>query len=124
MGSDKKNQLDNLLLSCNLTSIIHFPTRIQNTSATAVGDIHVFIVVSQLESYTITLIFNGLSDHDAHLLMISTDYSHMPIQKSKTVRKINKDTISGFINKLSNESWNTTFHTDDVNATFNSFLNI
>ena len=33
--SENKNQLDNLLLFCNLISIINFPTRVQNTTATA-----------------------------------------------------------------------------------------
>ena len=53
----------------------------QNTSATARDNI--FIVISQFESYTITALLNGLSDHFAQLLMISTDYSHIPIQKYK-----------------------------------------
>jgi len=48
--------------------------------------------------------------------MISTDYFHISIQKSKTVRKINKYMISDFINKLSKESWDTIFNSDDVNA--------
>jgi len=52
--SEKKNQLDNLLLSYNLTNIINFPTRVQNTSATAVDN--VFIDISQFVSYTITSI--------------------------------------------------------------------
>ena len=56
--------------------------------------------------------------------MITTDYSHMPIQKSKNVRNINMYTMSDFINKLSNESWDTIFNSDDVNAMFNSSLNI
>jgi hypothetical protein len=56
--------------------------------------------------------------------MISTDNSHIPTQKSKTVRKINKNTISDFINKLSDESWDMIFTSDDVHAMFNSFLNI
>ena len=117
-GSAYKHQLDNLLLSYNLYSIIDFPTRVQNTSATAIDNI--FIDVSQFESYTLPIL-NGLSDHDSQ---ISTDYSHMPIQKSETVRKINECTISDFINKLSNKSWDTTFNSDDVNAMFNSFSNI
>ena len=100
MESDKKNQLDNLLLPHNLTSIIKFPTSVQNTSVTTIYNI--FIDISQFISYTITPIFNGSSDQDAQLLMISTHYSHMPKQKSKTIRKINKDTISDFINKLNN----------------------
>ena len=77
MESEKKNQLDNLLLSCNLTNIINFPTRVQNTSATAIDNI--FIDVSEFERSTATPILNGLSDHDAQLLVISTDYSHIPI---------------------------------------------
>ena len=81
--SEKKNQLDTLLLSYNLTSIINFPTRIKNTSAATIDNI--FINVSQFGSCTVTPILNGLSDHDAQLLMISTDYSYMTIQKSKTV---------------------------------------
>jgi len=86
MESEKKNQLDNLLLSYNLNSIINFPTRVQNTSATAVGN--TFIDLSQFESYTITPTLNGLSDHYAQLLMISTDCSHMHIQKSKPYGKL------------------------------------
>jgi len=39
------NQVDNLLLSYNLTSIINFPTRVQNTSAVAIYNI--FIDISQ-----------------------------------------------------------------------------
>jgi len=61
----KKGQLDNLLPSYNLTSIINFPTRIQNTSATAIDNI--FIDVSQFEGYTISPIINWVSDHDAQL---------------------------------------------------------
>jgi len=64
--------------------------RFRNTSATAIDNI--FIDVSQFESYAVTPILNGLSDHDAQLLTISTDFSHMPIQKYKTVRKVNKHT--------------------------------
>ena len=37
--SENKNQMDNLLLSYNLISIINFPTRVQNTSATATDNI-------------------------------------------------------------------------------------
>jgi len=119
--SENKNKLDNLLLSYNLTTTINFPTRVQNDSATAIDNI--FIDVSQFENYTVTPIINGMSDHDAQLLMISTDYSHVPLHKLKTTRKINKHTISDFLNKLSCESWNTIFNSEDVNDMFNSFLN-
>jgi len=121
-GSKNKNLLDNLLLPYNLTSIINFPTRVQNTSATAIDNI--FINVFQFESYMVTPLINGVSDHDAELLILSTDNSIVPIHKFKTVRKINKYTIYGFIDKLSCESWDTIFNSEDVNAMFNSFLNI
>ena len=58
------------------------------------------------------------------LLTISTDYSYVPTHTSKTVRKINKYTISDFIDKQSCESWSSTFNSEDVNAMFNCFLNI
>jgi hypothetical protein len=63
MESKKKNHPDCLLLSYTLTSIINFPKRVQNSSATAVDNIS--IDISQFESYTVTPIFSGLSDHDA-----------------------------------------------------------
>jgi hypothetical protein len=65
-----------------------------------------------------------MSDHDTQLLIISTDYSHVTIYKLKTIRKIKKFTICDFICKLSSESWDSIFNREDVNAMFNSFLNI
>ena len=93
-----------------------FPNEIQNISATVIDNI--FIDVSHFECYTVTPILNGLSDHDAQLFMISTDYTNTPIHKSKTARKINKYTIYDFIKKLSND---TILNSDDVSAMFNSF---
>ena len=90
--SEDKTHLDNILLSYNLISIINFPTRVQNTSSTAMD--HIFIDVSQFENYTVTSITNGLCDHDAQLLKISTEYTLVPIHKFKTVRKINKYSVS------------------------------
>jgi hypothetical protein len=120
--SEDKTHLDNILLCCNLISIINFPTRVLSTSSTAIDNI--FIDVSLFESYTLTPITNGLSDHEAQFLKISTEYTLAPICKFKTVRKINKYTISDFIDKLSCKSWDTIFNSEDVNAMFNSFLNI
>ena len=117
--SVNKRQLDNLLLSYNLTSIINFLTRVQNNSATAIDNI--FIDVFQFESYTVTPIINGMSDHGAQLLTISNDYSHVPIHRSKTVKRINKYTIPDFIDKLSSESWDSIFNSEDVNIMFNLF---
>ena len=35
-----------------------------------------------------TPIINGVSDHDAQLLIITTDYSLAPTQTPKTIRKL------------------------------------
>jgi hypothetical protein len=120
--SEDKTHLDNILLSYNLISIINFLTRVQNTSYIAID--HIFIDVSHFENYTVTPITNGLSDHDAQLLKISTEYTLVPIHKFKTVRKIDKYTISDFIAKLSCKSWDTILNSEYVNTMFNSFLNI
>jgi hypothetical protein len=108
MENEKKNQLINLFLLYNLTSIISFPVRVLNTSAAAIDNI--FIDISQFLCHSVSPVFNCLSDHDAQLLMISTDCSHMPTQESKTVRKIDMYMISDFINKLSNELWDAVFN--------------
>jgi len=65
-----------------------------------------------------------MSDLDAQLITISTNYSHVPMHKFKAIRKINKYTIFDFIDKLSCESWDSTFDSEDVNVMFNSFLKI
>jgi len=39
--SERKKQLDNLLHSFNLTSIITFPTRVQNNSITTIDNIYI-----------------------------------------------------------------------------------
>jgi thymidine kinase len=93
--------------------LFNFPARVQITSATTIDNI--FVDVSQFKSYIITPIINGVSDHDAQLLTISTADPHFPIHKFKTVRKINKYTISDFIDKLSCESWDIIFNSEDVN---------
>jgi len=58
-----KSQLGALLKTYNLTSVVNFPTRTQKNSATAIDNI--FIDISEMGNYSICLIINGLSDHDA-----------------------------------------------------------
>jgi hypothetical protein len=57
--SDRKRQLETVLKTYNLISVINFPIRIQQNSA------------SIFAKYSITPIINGLSDHDAHIYSIS-----------------------------------------------------
>jgi len=111
-------------LLCSVGKIFHcvlYLSASPRTSAIAIDNI--FIDVSHNECYTVTLIMNRVSDLDDQLLIIGTDCSHVPIHTVKTARKINKYTISDFINKLSGELWDFIFSSDDVNAMFNSFFN-
>ena len=62
-----------------------------------------------------------MSDHNAQLLTINTEYSNVPIRRSKTVRKIHKSTIPDFIDKLISESWDSIFNSEDVNIMFNPY---
>jgi hypothetical protein len=56
-----------VLLSYNLTGTVHFPTRVQNQSNTAIDNI--FIDNSKFTKYNVSPVYNGLSDHDAQLLI-------------------------------------------------------
>jgi hypothetical protein len=46
--SDRKKQLDAMLISSDLSGIVYFPTRIHNQSRSAIGNI--FIDVSKFEN--------------------------------------------------------------------------
>jgi exonuclease III len=119
--NERKKQLNNILHSFNLTSIITFPTRVQNKSATTIDNI--FIDPSRFKEYSVIPIPNGLSDHDAQLLTIRQKISYDSCRNLITVRKFNNYLIPEFINKLSNESWDNIFGNEDVNEMFNFFLN-
>jgi hypothetical protein len=114
--SDRKHRLEALLRTYNLTSVVNFPTRTQNHSATAINNI--FIDTSKMGDYSICPIINGLSDHDAQSISIHSFNLRPPPKKCR----INEYTLNDFLIKLSYENWNTVFSTDDVNKMFNSFL--
>jgi hypothetical protein len=116
-----KLQLDSLLASYGLHSIVDFPTRINNRSSTAIDNI--FIDKYKNSNFTINPLLDGLSDHDAQLLILH----NIKIQNSRahhyTKRLINESTIAEFKLNLSCVSWDEIFTEDSVNSIFNSFLN-
>jgi hypothetical protein len=75
-----------------LTSIITFPTRIQNISATAIDNM--FLDSSRLKDHVVTPICNGLSDHDAQVLTIKIKVPKDQTKELKTRRNNNNHTIS------------------------------
>jgi exonuclease III len=56
-----RKELDTVLLTCNLSAIVHFPTRSQGYSSTAIDNI--FIDTYKFINYTVSPLHNGLSDH-------------------------------------------------------------
>jgi hypothetical protein len=119
----KKRQLDAMLLSYNLSAIVHFPSRTQNQSSTLIDNI--FIDVNTFINYTIFPLHNGLSDHDAELLIIKEVNLQLQNQHIH-IRNINKYSIEKFKIRLSYESWDSIFDKNgnvDVDSLFNSFLN-
>jgi hypothetical protein len=57
-----------MLQTYNLSSIVHFPTIIQNQSKMLIDNI--FIDTHNIINYTVGPLYNGLSDHDAPLLRV------------------------------------------------------
>ena len=118
----KKNQLDNILQSFNLSSIVNFPNRIGPNSFSTIENF--FIDNSYLNKCDIIPLTNGLSDHDAQLLTIQFAQKHNKDQCTYFKRNINQYTIADFLLKLSYETLDSVFEGNYVNITFNSFLNI
>jgi len=115
VANDRKVQLEALLKTCNLTSVVNFPTHTHKLSAMAIDNI--FIDISKMGNYSICPIINGLSDHDAQPITLHSFNQRPPPKKYMLIRKINEHTINDFLNKLSCE-----FSTDHVDKMYNSFL--
>jgi hypothetical protein len=120
VDNNRKTCLNSLLLSYNLSSTENFPKRIQSNSISATDNI--FIDNSKLEMYILTSLSNGLSDHEAHLLEIF--YIDLEPQNQQTViDEENRQSLDGFVMKLSYETWDTVFSNVDTVTKFNSILN-
>jgi hypothetical protein len=98
---NNKPRLNSLLASCHLSSIVDFPTRVSSTSATTIDNI--FINRNTNETFSITSLPNGLSDHDAQLLILSNTSFLNSSSSSVTRRLINEHTIIEFKKSLSCE---------------------
>jgi hypothetical protein len=116
--AEKRQQLDTLLATYNLTRTVHFPTRIQNSSATAIDNI--FIDITRNGNYAICPLVNGLSDHDAQIMKLNNINVIRQSSETKTLRNFNKYSITEFQIKL---SYDNIFGENDVNTIFNNFLN-
>ena len=119
--SRNKSLLNSLLALFNLHSAVSIPTRINSKSYTIIDKI--FIDKLKNPDHSLIPISNGLSDHDAQIILIrNTD---LPIQQRQSISKrtFNNTTIAQFKTNLSYESWSNVFSDGDLDSSFNNFLN-
>jgi hypothetical protein len=88
----KKQQLDAILATFNLTSTVFFPTRVQNGVATAIDNI--FIDVSKNVNYSIYPHINRLSDHDAQIIKLNNFSIQGQYNTTQIIRNFNEHSIT------------------------------
>jgi hypothetical protein len=98
-----KSQLNMVLHSYNLSSIVKFPTRFGLISYATIDNI--FIDISSWGNYELYPLTNGLTDHAAQLLIIYNIHKQTKEDHTYFKRKINKYRIADFQLNLSYESW-------------------
>jgi len=76
-----------------------------------------------LDDYIISPIINGLSDHDAQLIVINSINLKISNNTPRFIRNINKRRIFDFKISLSLEMWDNVFENNDINLSYNFFLN-
>jgi hypothetical protein len=111
-----------VLLSYNLIATAHFPTTVQNQSNTPID--HIFRDNHKFTKYTVFPIYNGLSDHDAQLLIIKDINLQTVNHCSYSIRNTNKYSTEKFKIRMRYESWDSIFSNNDnmdVDS-FNIFL--
>jgi len=67
-ASNHKIKLNSLLATYGLYSAVNFPTRVTKHSSTAIDNI--FMNKKSNSNYSIESLINGLSDHDAQILVL------------------------------------------------------
>jgi superoxide dismutase len=115
----KRQQLDALLQTYNITGTVTFPTHISDTSATAIDS----IFITKTKKYDIYPYVTGLSDHDAQIIILKNSILKKYKNNNITVRDINDHSILEFQLLMSYENWEEIFEEDDVNISFNKFHN-
>ena len=79
VDSDRKSQLEALLKTYNLISVVNLQTRTQKNSATAIGNI--FIDINKMGNYSICPIINGLSDNGVQSMTLHSFNMRPPTKK-------------------------------------------
>ena len=114
-----RQQLDALFQTYNLMGTVLFPTHKSSTSAAAIDN----IFTTQTKSYTIHPHCNGLSDHEAQIIVTESTVPSKHRNHILTIRDFNDLNILEFQSLLSQENWEEILMDDDANISFNKFLN-
>jgi hypothetical protein len=85
---------------------------------------NIFINTFKFTNFTVYPVVNGLTDHDAQNLIIHNIFKQNHIKGYYRIWEINDVSIADFNNKLSYESWDDVIAENDINTTFNIFLNV
>jgi len=113
-----------VLLTYNLSATVYFPTRSQGYSNTVTDNI--FIDTYKFIHFTVSILHNGLSDHDAQVLKINDVNLQLQKHRIYTIRNINNYSIEEFKTRLSYESWDSIFgcnRNTDTDILFKLFHN-
>jgi len=121
VDTNHKRLLNSLLATFGLYGTVDFPTRIYNNSIMTIDNI--FINTANQNSISVYPWINGLSDHDAQIIVLHDIAIRTYEKKLYFCRRFNRAAITDFNLKLSYESWKDVFSYNDVNVSFNKFLN-
>ena len=116
-----KQLLNSLLATYGLYSTIQFPTRIINSSASTID--YIFINTVKFSDLILYPLINGVSDHDAQIIVLHDIIIQNESNYFYSARKFNKSLALDFNIKLTYKSWDSVFSYNDMNLSFNNFLN-
>jgi hypothetical protein len=102
------------------TQVVNFPVRIFNNKGTLIDSI--FLDNMKYNSTLVYALENGLSDHDAQILVVEN--MKLPLQKPAHKNEtwtVDEQTITKFQMLLKEETWHIVYNADNVNRMFNNF---
>jgi len=116
-----KQLLNSLLAAYGLYSRVKFPIKIHNNSVSTIDSI--FINIVKYNNFIIYSLVNGMSDHDAQIIVLHDIIIPNDNNYFYCTRKFSKSLVLDFNFKLTYKSSDKVFSYDDVNFSFNNFLN-
>ena len=81
----------------------------------------IFLYSVKCSGFSIYPLINGMSDHDAQIIVLHDIAIRTYDNCFYFTRKCNKSSVLDFNLELSYESWENVFSYDDINVSFNNF---